>query len=74
MWTPAAIRWLGREGQPERKHAYARGSPAAKRWRRRRRVDTSSGVMEEGRLVRYQGTLVDVTEKRALEKQLRRRK
>ena len=35
-------------------------------------VDTSSGVMEEGRLVRYQGTLVDVTEKRALEKQLRR--
>jgi two-component system NtrC family sensor kinase len=35
-------------------------------------VDTSTGVMEEGRLVRYQGTLVDVTEKRALEQQLRR--
>jgi len=35
-------------------------------------VDTSSGVMEAGRVIRYQGTLVDVTEKRALEKQLRR--
>jgi len=35
-------------------------------------VDTSTGVMHEGRIVRYQGTLVDVTEKRALEKQLRR--
>src|SRR6266851_586892 len=35
-------------------------------------VDTSTGVMEEGRLVRYQGTLVDVTEKRAMERQLRR--
>jgi two-component system NtrC family sensor kinase len=35
-------------------------------------VDRSTGVMEEGRLVRYQGTLVDVTEKRALERQLRR--
>jgi len=35
-------------------------------------VDTSSGVMEAGRLIRYQGTLVDVTEKRALEKQLQR--
>ncbi|HLM80824.1 MAG TPA: PAS domain-containing protein [Terriglobales bacterium] len=35
-------------------------------------VDTSSGVMEAGRIVRYQGTLVDVTEKRALEQQLRR--
>jgi two-component system NtrC family sensor kinase len=35
-------------------------------------VDTSSGVMEAGRIVRYQGTLVDVTEKRALERQLRR--
>ncbi|MGA2965304.1 MAG: PAS domain S-box protein [Terriglobales bacterium] len=34
-------------------------------------VDTSSGVMEEGRIVRYQGTLVDVTDKRALERQLR---
>ena len=34
-------------------------------------VDTSTGVIEAGRLVRYQGTLVDVTEKRALEKQLR---
>ena len=35
-------------------------------------VDTSAGVMEAGKVVRYQGTLVDVTEKRALEKQLRR--
>jgi PAS domain S-box-containing protein len=35
-------------------------------------VDTSSGVMEAGRVVRYQGTLADVTEKRALEHQLRR--
>ncbi len=35
-------------------------------------VDTSTGVMEAGRIVRYQGTLVDVTEKRALERQLRR--
>jgi two-component system NtrC family sensor kinase len=35
-------------------------------------VDTSSGVMEGGRIVRYQGTLVDVTEKRALERQLKR--
>ena len=35
-------------------------------------VDTSSGVMEAGRVVRYQGTLVDVTEKHALEQQLRR--
>ena len=35
-------------------------------------VDTSTGVIETGRLVRYQGTLVDVTEKRALEKQLHR--
>ena len=35
-------------------------------------VDTSTGVMEEGRLARYQGTLVDVTEKRALERQLHR--
>ena len=35
-------------------------------------VDTSSGVMEDGRLIRYQGTLVDVTEKRTLEQQLRR--
>ncbi len=35
-------------------------------------VDTSSGVMEAGRVVRYHGTLVDVTEKRALEQQLRR--
>jgi PAS domain S-box-containing protein len=33
-------------------------------------VDTSSGVMESGRVVRYQGTLVDVTEKRALERKL----
>ena len=35
-------------------------------------VDTSSGVIEAGRIVRYQGTLVDVTEKRALEQQVRR--
>jgi PAS domain S-box-containing protein len=35
-------------------------------------VDTSAGVMEAGRIVRYQGTLVDVTEKRAMERQLRR--
>jgi PAS domain S-box-containing protein len=35
-------------------------------------VDTSSGVMEDGRIVRYQGTLVDVTEKRNMERQLRR--
>jgi PAS domain S-box-containing protein len=35
-------------------------------------VDTSTGVMLEGRIVRYQGTLVDVTEKHALERQLRR--
>ncbi len=35
-------------------------------------VDTSSGVMDAGRIVRYQGTLVDVTEKRALERQLQR--
>jgi len=34
--------------------------------------DTSSGVIDEGRLVRYQGTLVDITEKRAMERQLRR--
>ncbi len=33
--------------------------------------DTSSGVIEDGRIVRYQGTLVDVTEKRALERQVR---
>lgn len=35
-------------------------------------MDTSTGVIEEGRLVRYQGTLVDVTEKREMEKQLRK--
>ncbi len=35
-------------------------------------VDTSTGVMEAGRVIRYQGTLVDVTEKHALERQLRR--
>ena len=35
-------------------------------------VDTSTGVMEAGRIVRYQGTLVDVTDKRALERQLHR--
>jgi PAS domain S-box-containing protein len=35
-------------------------------------VDTSTGVTEGGRVIRYHGTLVDVTEKRALEHQLRR--
>jgi PAS domain S-box-containing protein len=35
-------------------------------------VDTSTGVMDGGKIVRYQGTLVDVTEKRAMERQLRR--
>ncbi|MGB8011211.1 MAG: PAS domain S-box protein [Terriglobales bacterium] len=35
-------------------------------------VDTSTGVLEAGKVVRYQGTLVDVTEKRTLERQLRR--
>jgi PAS domain S-box-containing protein len=35
-------------------------------------VDTSAGVMEAGRVIRYQGTLVDVTERRALEQQLQR--
>jgi PAS domain S-box-containing protein len=35
-------------------------------------VDTSSGVMDGGRVVRYHGTLVDVTEKRTLEHQVRR--
>jgi PAS domain S-box-containing protein len=35
-------------------------------------VDTSSGVMEGERVVRYQGTLVDITEKHKLEQQLRR--
>jgi|SRR5262252_419605 len=34
-------------------------------------VDTSTGVMDAGKIVRYQGTLVDVTEKRAMERQLR---
>jgi PAS domain S-box-containing protein len=33
-------------------------------------VDTSAGVMEAGKVVRYQGTLVDVTEKRALERRV----
>ena len=33
--------------------------------------DTSTGVSQEGRLIRYQGTLVDVTEKRKMEHQLR---
>ncbi|MGA7574651.1 MAG: PAS domain S-box protein [Terriglobales bacterium] len=35
-------------------------------------VDTSTGVIESGRVIRYQGTLVDVTEKRAMERQLHR--
>ncbi len=34
-------------------------------------VDTSTGVMEAERIVRYQGTLVDVTGQRALEEKLR---
>jgi len=34
-------------------------------------VDTSTGVFDGGRVVRYQGTLVDVTEKRALEHRVR---
>jgi PAS domain S-box-containing protein len=34
-------------------------------------VDTSTGVMEGDKIVRYQGTLVDVTEQRALEHQVR---
>ena len=34
--------------------------------------DTSTGVIEEGRTVRYQGTLVDITEKRSMERQIRR--
>jgi PAS domain S-box-containing protein len=33
--------------------------------------DTSLGVVEDGRIVRFQGTLVDITEKRAMERQLR---
>jgi two-component system NtrC family sensor kinase len=35
-------------------------------------VDTSTGVTEAGHIVRYQGTLVDVTEQRAMERQLHR--
>lgn len=35
-------------------------------------LDTSTGVMDAGKVVRYQGILVDVTEKRAMERQLRR--
>jgi len=34
-------------------------------------VDSSVGVIDDGRIVRYQGTLVDVTETRAMERQLR---
>jgi len=33
--------------------------------------DASTGVIEDGRVVRYQGTLVDMTEKRTMERQLR---
>jgi PAS domain S-box-containing protein len=33
--------------------------------------DVSTGVIEDGKVVRYQGTLVDITEKRVLERQLR---
>jgi PAS domain S-box-containing protein len=35
-------------------------------------ADTSTGVTEGDKIVRYQGTLVDVTERHALEQQLRR--
>lgn len=35
-------------------------------------VDTSTGVMDAGKVIRYQGTLVDVTEKRVLEHKVRR--
>ncbi len=35
-------------------------------------VDTSTGAIDAGKIVRYQGTLVDVTEKRTMERQLRR--
>jgi len=35
-------------------------------------LDSSTSVVEDGRTVRYQGTLVDITEKRAMERQLRR--
>ena len=34
--------------------------------------DTSTAVIEEGRTVRYQGTLIDITEKRSMERQLQR--
>ena len=34
-------------------------------------VDTSTGVIEDGKLIRYQGTLVDITERHALERQLK---
>ena len=33
--------------------------------------DVSTGVVEDGKIVRYQGTLVDITEKRALERRVR---
>jgi len=33
--------------------------------------DASTGVLEDGRVVRYQGTLVDITERRTMERQLR---
>ena len=35
-------------------------------------VDTSSGVMDAGRIYEYQGTLVETSQKRALERQLQR--
>lgn len=35
-------------------------------------ADTSTGVVDAGKIVRYQGILVDVTEKRAMERKLRR--
>ena len=62
----------GTQRQPERPHAHARGSPAKKRWRSRRLRGYFHRRDGSGKIVRYQGTLVDVTEKRALEQQLRR--
>jgi len=69
---PAQEPVLGRSGSQS-------GSTRTREIRLRRKdgsvavfVDTSTGVMEQSKIVRYQGTLVDVTEKRALERQLRR--
>jgi PAS domain S-box-containing protein len=69
---PAQEPVLGREGSQA-------GSTRTREIRVKKRdgsvavcVDTSTGVMDAGKIVRYQGTLVDVTEKRAMERQLRR--